>query len=89
MWSNWSQMGPWSMILGWLFVILLLVGLVVLLIVLVRLLSSRGAQKDSPPGSGRAPARDILDERYARGEIDDLEYENRRRRLDNISGHEL
>ena len=36
-----------------------------------------GISLDKPDGSGRPSARDILDERYARGELTDEEYRRR------------
>ena len=57
-----------------LFVALLVVGIVVL----VRS-SSGGVPRNAEPTGGRAL--DILDERFARGEIDAKEYEERRRIL--------
>lgn len=52
--------------------------LVVLLVVLVVMLSRRYPAGDQ--GGGRR-ALDVLDERFARGEIDAAEYEQRRRTL--------
>lgn len=80
--GNWDHMGGWGMVWGWLFLALLIVGLVVLVVVLVRLLSGRGPRPDDARPSGRSRAREVLDERYARGEIDDTEYDERRRRLE-------
>ena len=37
-----------------------------------------GVGLDKPAGTARASAQDILDERYARGEISDEEYRTRR-----------
>ncbi|MGB3955303.1 MAG: SHOCT domain-containing protein [Brooklawnia sp.] len=78
---NGDHMGPWGMVWGWLFLALLIVGLVVLVVVLVRLLSGRDQRPLAHP-SGRSRARELLDERYARGEIDSADYDERRRRLD-------
>ena len=61
-----------GMILVW----VLIIGLVV---VLVRAVAG-GASGSSPDGGKRA--RQILDERFARGEIDQREYEEKRRLLD-------
>ncbi|HLS25358.1 MAG TPA: SHOCT domain-containing protein [Beutenbergiaceae bacterium] len=83
---NWDGMGPWSMVWSWLFLALLIVGLVVLVVVLVRLLSGRGQRHDDARPTGRGRAREVLDERYARGEIDHVEYEERRRRLNDDAG---
>ena len=63
---------------SWLFGALLLLGLTLLVVVAVRGLrgrTSRGgptAAGDQP--SGRSQARNILDERYARGELSSEEY---------------
>ncbi|GAA2184976.1 hypothetical protein GCM10009785_34950 [Brooklawnia cerclae] len=78
---GWNQMGS-GMGWGWLFLALLVIGIVVLVVVLMRLLAGgdRGRPRD-PRVTGRNPARETLDERYARGEIDAAEYDERRRRL--------
>ena len=79
---GWNQMGS-GMGWGGLFLALLVIGIVVLVVVLIRLLAGgdRGRPRD-PRGTGRNTAREILDERYARGEIDAAQYDERRRRLD-------
>jgi putative membrane protein len=73
MWDGWTgwMMGPLAMLL-WIAV------LVVLAVLLFRWLAGRG---DAPPRGTRS-AIDILRERYARGEIDREEYEERRRVLE-------
>ena len=70
--------GPWGWAMGggWLFMLLLL-GVVVALVLGV--LRQFGDDRHERRMLGRG-ARDILDERYARGEIDADEY--RRRRAD-------
>jgi putative membrane protein len=72
MWNNCNgMMGGW----GWLnagFSLIFLALLVVGVIWLVRRLDDR-----SSPTSPRASAEAILAERYARGEIDDQEYQQR------------
>jgi len=71
----------------WLFGPLLLIGIVLLTIVAVRALGggiSRGAGDDhSKDGrsSGRSRAREVLDERYARGDLSSEEYRERLRVL--------
>lgn len=62
----------------WIWPVLVLIGLVLLGYVAYRLAPSR-----STTGSpiGPSSARRILDERYARGEIDDQEYRQRRTEL--------
>jgi putative membrane protein len=57
----------WVMGIGWL---VFLAAIVVLVVVLTR--QVRG------PVSTRRPAHDVLDERFARGEIDEEEYRRRR-----------
>ncbi|WP_082579473.1 SHOCT domain-containing protein [Arthrobacter sp. Soil736] len=65
----------WLWMLGW--SLLLIVGLVGLVWAIIRLARSDGRAPLDRPGS----ARSILDERYARGEIDDEEYRRRRETL--------
>ncbi|MGQ0717416.1 MAG: SHOCT domain-containing protein [Pseudonocardiales bacterium] len=65
--------------MGWIWIwpVLILAGLLTLGYVGVRLAQGRGLS--SLPGS--STAQQILDERYARGEIDDQEYRQRRAEL--------
>ncbi|MDO5737039.1 MAG: hypothetical protein Q4P15_11255 [Propionibacteriaceae bacterium] len=75
--GGWNGMGG-GMSWGWLFFGLLVVGVVLLVALLVLLLvrgSSAGKLGARP--TGRSRAREILDERYARGEIDTTEYQDR------------
>jgi putative membrane protein len=75
-WTGWGWGGMW---LGPLFMIIPLVLLIVAVVALVRWMGGGGGN-----GGGRVrTARDILDERYARGEIDREEYQRRR---DDIAG---
>jgi len=91
----WNGMGGWGMGLMVLFGVLLLAGLVVLIVVLVRALGGgvrpgQGPPPPSGPAGGSAPevgavrARQILAERYARGEIDTEEYQARMRALGEV-----
>lgn len=69
--------GVWWIL--WILVPLLLVAVIVLLVVAL-------PRRGGPDGTGnmqppRSAARDILDERYARGEIDHDEYNRRRDEL--------
>jgi putative membrane protein len=73
-------MGWWF----WPFALLLLAGLVLLAVVAVRLIGGGiGQDRASTPGKageeggGRSSARQILDERYARGELTTEEYQER------------
>ncbi len=72
-----NGLGVRGMGLGLLFMIAWLALLVAVIVLLVRWVSGR-----SPGMSGttRTP-REILDERFAKGEIDREEYENRRKAL--------
>ncbi|MCK4938758.1 MAG: SHOCT domain-containing protein [Rhodospirillaceae bacterium] len=71
--------GSHGMIFGPIFMIVALVVVVVLVVLLVRWLGGSWsvAQPSHPAQSGRTPL-DILKERYARGEIDKDEFEERR-----------
>ena len=76
--------GPWHMMHGWwgpggmwlgrIWMIVRLAVLVAIIVGLVRWLSGVGGDTGRPTRT----ARDILDERYARGEIDREEYLRRR-----------
>ncbi|WP_068163279.1 SHOCT domain-containing protein [Rhodococcus phenolicus] len=89
---GWGTNAGWGL---WLFGALLLIGLVLLIVVAIRLLSrgpsGLGGHLATGPGyypgppsapGGPGGARGILDERYARGEIDAEEYRERRRTLE-------
>ncbi len=88
--GNWDGMGGWGMG-GWglLFGVLLLAGLVILIVLVVRVVGGgvrqdRGGTPSDPygrPDSGPGRARQILAERYARGEIDTEEYHDRLQNL--------
>jgi len=67
--------GPW-MIFAWIFAI---GGIVALAFVVYRLFRGDRPQQDKT--AGPSSARTILDERYARGEIDEDEYRQRRQGL--------
>ncbi len=71
------MMDGWGMGWIWIWPVLVLVGLVVLGYVGMRL--AQGG-RSAPPGNS-STARQILDERYARGEIDEDEYQHRRSAL--------
>lgn len=66
----------------WLFWLLLLLGVVLLVVVVARAV---GGGVEGPPagrtgaraGTGRSRARELLDERYARGDITTEEYRER------------
>jgi putative membrane protein len=63
---------------------------VVLLLVVVWAIAQWARSPDRSNGQPQAEkksARDILDERYARGEIDKDEYQDRRHTLDHLPAH--
>ncbi|WP_007027259.1 SHOCT domain-containing protein [Saccharomonospora iraqiensis] len=68
MMNGWG-MGGWM----WIWPVLILIGLAVLATTAVLWTRGRG-----PSGDDRGTARRILDERFARGEIDEEEYRRRR-----------
>ena len=72
--------GWWGMLLGPLMMIVFIAAVVVVAVLIVRWLggTSDGAAPHPPPGG---TALDILKERFARGEIDKDEFEERRRTL--------
>jgi len=78
---NGDHMGWWGTGWSWVFLVLLVVGIVILIVVLVRAFAARGPRQ-TPHRIGTNGARELLDERYARGEIDTSEYDERRQRLD-------
>ena len=66
----------------WLFWLLLVLGLVLLVVVAVRAVGGGGTRPtgdrpDAGAPPGRSRAREVLDERYARGEITTEEYRER------------
>ncbi|GAA4283770.1 hypothetical protein GCM10022261_13010 [Brevibacterium daeguense] len=79
-------MGTGGMWWIWVFGVLLLIGVIVLVVVLVQLLAGRPG--NAPRGgyqgavASGARAREILAERYARGELSTEEYRERLRTLE-------
>ena len=78
-WS--SHMWGWGhMLFGALFMILFWGGLIALIVLAVRWIGRDRTPPAEPPATGTS-ARNILDERFARGEIDREEYVERKRLL--------
>jgi putative membrane protein len=78
-----DTMGNWPLgiALLWLAIVLVVVGLVVAALVwAARSVGSSGSQRTT--GSPSSPAREVLDQRYARGEISREEYLQSRRDLE-------
>ena len=75
----WHDMtGGWGMGLGWIFMILVW-GLIILgIVALIKWLMTQTSREQ---GTRNKTAMEILQERYARGEIDREEYEQKRRDL--------
>ena len=79
----WGNEGSYGMFFGPLFMILILAATIAAIVLLVRWLS--GAQQGFGPASLTPPAQtplDILKERFAKGEINNEEFDERRRVLD-------
>ena len=81
MWDG-GRMGPWMDGMGWMilhgvFWLAVLVGIIVLIVTLVR----RSSPESRAPGDSHSDALAILEERYARGEIQREEYLEKRRDL--------
>lgn len=74
MWGGGSWLGPFGMFLWLLFLVLLIVA-----VVWIFRRPDRG--RGERPDAGRPPALDVLEERYARGEIDRDEYLQKKRDL--------
>jgi len=75
MMHDWSTWGAGGMVLGPLIMVVWLAVLVAIVIGVVRWLGGLGGDAGRPSRT----ARDILDERYARGEIDREEYLKRKK----------
>lgn len=70
----------------WIWPVLVLIGLILLGYLAYRLTQNRRPGTDTAPAAGPSSARQILDERYARGEIDREEYPRRRQDIEGKSG---
>lgn len=71
---------------GWLWWALIAVGVILIVVLVVRWAAGRrpdvpSVRKTGGSAGGRSEARRILDERYARGELDTAAYEERVRSL--------
>ncbi len=71
--------GGWMFGGGFMWIVWIL--LIVLLVWVIRAAAGGGSSGSSPPPPSETPL-DILKKRYARGEIDDEEFERRRRELE-------
>ena len=76
MWGGWG-----GMILGPLMMIILIAAIVVIVVMAIRWLGSSGSDATQKGAPTEGPI-DVLKERFARGEIDRSEYEERRQVLE-------
>jgi putative membrane protein len=77
-----DMMGPWGM--GWfgaIFLILIVIFVIVALIFLLPRLKQNYKIEGAETSSGKSNALEILKERYARGEIDKTEFEEKKKDL--------
>ncbi len=81
-WHYGWEWGWGHMIFGSLMMILFWGGLILLIVLAARWLGGR-LSRDAGPAAPRTSALDILEERFARGEIDKEEFEERKRLLSN------
>lgn len=74
--DGWDRWNPWRAVLGMLSTVLVVGGIGAMV------LWTFGRTASAPPPSGQPGARDILDARYARGEITREQYQQMRRDLE-------
>jgi putative membrane protein len=75
------MMGMGFGVVGWLLMLLLWGGLILLAVWLVSVLFPRNRRESALPADSDLNAREILDRRYARGELDREQYELMKRDL--------
>lgn len=78
--QGWGH-GGWAMMLGGVLMLGIVVLVILAIVALARGLLGGHRHGRGPRDASERRAIDVLDERYARGEIDHDEYEERRRRL--------
>jgi putative membrane protein len=78
-----GMMGPWGM--GWfgiIFVILIVILVIVGLVIFLPQLKQRYKTNEGETSSSKSNALEILKARYARGEIDKTEFEEKKKDLE-------
>lgn len=78
---DWNDGGAWWMVTMMVLFAVVVVGVIIWAVTASSRSGSAAGLQESPRGTP-SNARAILDERFARGEIDGAEYEQRRRLLD-------
>jgi putative membrane protein len=78
---NWDDGRPVGRIIFMVICAIVLIGLIVGVIVALRRTSASQSQGAAPAGAPSTTARDLLDQRLARGEIESADYEERKRLL--------
>jgi len=81
MMGNWGEFGWWGMGFGFVFMILFWALIVLGIVALVRWLQEQSQSERNQGRADRTPL-EIVQERYARGEIDRNEYEQKKRDLE-------
>jgi putative membrane protein len=85
--GHWERMHDQGSGFGWVMLLLMLVVAVAVVVAVVALLRGSTTRSAPPrPGGGAPDARAILQERFARGEIDEQEFRARIRALDETGG---
>jgi putative membrane protein len=79
MWGGGS--GGFGMMFGFVFMLILIAAVVIGTILLLRHFGIGGNDSQTDAAAGRMRAMDILEERYAKGEIDSKEFEERKAKL--------
>ncbi|NIR30925.1 MAG: SHOCT domain-containing protein [Gammaproteobacteria bacterium] len=77
----WGGWGGWGMMLGPLMMIVFLAVAVGAVVLLVRWLGGASGPPRTPRAEGEKTPIEILEERFARGEIDEQEFRQRKRTL--------
>ncbi len=78
MMNNLTGFGSWGMGFGWIFMILFWVLIILGIVTLVKWFSTSNTNANFPPSK---TALELLEQRYARGEIDREEFEQKKHDL--------